>query len=462
MNKKRFLPIISFILLCQTTFASPIPALNGEGVILIEPTTNTVLVGKNKDSQFYPASTTKILTALQIINDLDLDDVVTKTQTAVNNVPSDSSQVGLNVGDTYTVEEGLYAVLLASDNFVCYDLALKDAGSINAFSDKLNSLAKSLGAVSSHFVNPHGYHNADHYTTPFDLAQIARGAFSNPILSKISGTSTHSMLVNNVGSKAAKSAARTIDLAHTALLLHKDSPYYNANVTSVKTGFHDSAKRVLVAKAHYDNIDLIGVVMKTDAPLQFEDMNALFEYGSQNFSLSTGEDGTAVVDNHSYSGWAESYVKFALDKGWITASERNYQSPSTKRELMTLLHSAFPEEALSLLEGTIDYDGSSIYKENLKLTRIEAAKSIYQILDKMGLTQLLPVTTDGIDDIAQLSENDQKIAAFCSQIGILPAADGHFYPDYTLTYEQVLRIVCRMYSMLNNYTSYNIIPTSVS
>ncbi|WP_410495117.1 S-layer homology domain-containing protein [Cellulosilyticum sp. ST5] len=447
MQKKYLSFLLCFIIFSNSLFASALPDISADGAILIEPKTNTIIYSKNMYQTFYPASTTKILTALAVLQDLPTDMIITKTQTAADEVPADSSQIGLKVGDQYTVLDGLYAVLMASDNYVCYDLALADKGNISAFAKRMNGLAIDSNALFSHFINPHGYHDPDHYTTPYDLSQIAKAAFDDPILTKIAGTSSYNFKVAN--------SDVVIPLTHTSALLDKNSPYYNPHVVASKTGYHTPAGRTLVAKAVYDNIELIGVVMRTDAPNQFEDMNKLFEYGASNFTLSTHVKGFDYLTNHTYSNWAKPYVTQALQEGWITNTTHNYLSPITKREFVTLLKSATPTSYNSLLENIIQFNGSSIYKENLKTTRGEAAKVLYQFLSQLDLANILPSKT--IVDLDQTTDSYAKAIQFCVDIGIMSINEnGYFGPNEPLSYENALCIVSKVNDIIKRYDSYGL------
>lgn len=447
MQKKYLSFLLCFIIFYSPLCASALPDISADGAILIEAKTNTILYSKNMNLTFYPASTTKILTALAILQDLPPDMIITKTQTAVDEVPSDSSQIGLKVGDQYTVLDGLYAVLMASDNFVCYDLAKADKGDISAFAKRMNDLATQNNVLSSHFVNPHGYHDPDHYTTPYDLSQIARAAFDDPILTKIAGTSSYNFKVAN--------SNVVIPLTHTSALLDKSSPYYNPNVVASKTGYHTPAGRTLVAKAVYDNIELIGVVMRTDAPKQFEDMNKLFEYGANNFTLSTHVKGFDYLTNHTYSKWAEPYITEALQEGWITNTTHNYTTPISKREFIALIKSATPTSYNSPLESMIQFNGISIYKENLKTTREEAAKVIYDFLSQLDLANILPSKT--IVDLDQVSTSYAKAIQFCVDTGIMTTDDnGYFSPNEPLSYESAVSIASKVNSIIERYDSYSL------
>lgn len=448
MLKKTSYFVLTFILLSCSLFASTLPKFNADGVILIEPTTNTILYSKNGKERFYPASTTKILTALAILEDLSPNAFVTKSQDSIDSVPSDSSHIGLQVGDQYSVLDGLYAVLMASDNFVCHDLAIKDSGSIEAFADRMNHLALELGATSSHFVNPHGYHDENHYTTPYDLAQIARGAFNHPLLSKIASTPNYNVRIQNANS--------VIPITHTSMLLNKNSDYYNPHVISSKTGYHTPAGRTLVAKAVYDNIELIGIVMRTETPYQFEDMNALFEYGAANYSLSTSDNGQLYVDNHTYSEWAKPYVTYALDKGWITNTSKNYTTTINKRAFLNLLYSVLPNSyGLQLDRPTIDEE-IAISKDHLTLTRQETAQILYNFLSKFNLTRYNFPLEESILDLDSVPPSLQKAITFCTATHLMNVSEGYFNPNEGLTYEEALYTVYMLDQVISRYENYSL------
>ena len=448
MYRKFIYFILGISILCNSLMATPLPELSSDGAILIEPTTNTILFAKNANETFYPASTTKILTSLLLVEDLDENILVTKTQDALNNVPTDSSQIGLNVGDTYTAKDGVHAIMMASDNFVAHDMAVKDAGSISAFAKKMNEKAQLLGATSSNFVNPHGYHDENHYTTPHDLGEIARGAFANETLAKIAGTATYTFNVENTG--------KQIPLTHTSALFDQSSAYYNEHVTSCKTGYHTPAKRTLVTKASYDNIDLIAVTMRTDAPNQYVDMNKLLEYGAENFSLVKSDTGELQIENKSYSEWAEPFVKLAIEKGWIIPSTRNYMAPITKREFLTLLKSAAPSKYQNLIGSQIIYNQPSIYTENLNITRKDAALACYTFLQQLGFnTSYLP-TVPQISDLSSVSASYDDAITFMVQSGLMTTdtTTASFSPDSPLSFQQAIYTAYQLSELLTRYGTY--------
>lgn len=354
--------------LVATTYVEA-PQITAEGAILIEPKTNTVLYEKNAHQSFYPASITKILTALIVAEELEDGTIITKSQECINEVPWDSSEIGLNVGDSYTKEEGLYGLLLGSDNFIAYDLACATAGDIPSFASKMNQKARSLGAYESQFVNPHGYHDPAHYTTPYDMAQIARGAFLDATVGKVAGTLKHQFTIHNTGVN--------FTIINSSRLLKSETPYYNPNVVACKTGFHDDAGQTLVAKAVYDHIELIAVVMKDSTPIQYEDINKLFEYGKENFSLRE-VDGGYILDNKTISMEKEEAITYFSKRGWINKGldfKRNITG-ETLTKLLKKIGRSYPETDV---ESIIDLLG---IEEDETITKNELATIISFLEDK--------------------------------------------------------------------------------
>lgn len=429
-----------------TCLAMPTPDVKADGAILIEPTTGTILYNKNAYLKFYPASTTKLLTTLILLEEPYSNKIITKSAESILNIPSDSSHIGLTKGQQYTFLDGLHAILLASDNYVSYDMAVDNAKSISAFADKMNEKASSVGAFSSHFVNPHGYHDLNHYTTPYDLALIARAAFSNPTLYTIAGKPTYDFSILNSPQK--------LSLTHTSSLLDTTSPYYNPYVVASKTGYHTPAGRVLVAKAIYDNIELIGVVMKDTAPNQFIDMNELFQFGYQNFILNQDLGGYTYVQNVSYSPWAKPYVSYALEQGWITFSPKSFQDKLSKREFVGLLLNILPDENKALLSDFTQPSFSPSYAENLPLTKKEAASIIYELCIKLNVTSPNIYKVNETDTLNALSKKDQKAILFAISSGILSDSpnDSSWYTS--LSYEKALALAYRFHLLYQTSIPY--------
>jgi D-alanyl-D-alanine carboxypeptidase (penicillin-binding protein 5/6) len=242
----------------QMTGELPILA---QGAAVLDAWTGEMIYGRNADQIFYPASTTKILTALLVIESGNLDQelVVGYEEPRVG-----ESSLDLKPGDHFTRRQALYGLMLKSANDVAHALARDNAGSIAAFAEKMNLRARELGATNSHFVNPHGLHNPQHYTTPHDLALIARAAMQQPYFRSIVATETQSWV---------NGSSMRLLTNHNRLL--KMFPGCNG----VKTGYTIPAANVLVSSALWGTREVISVVMHTDRPGQWEDSKLLLSYG---------------------------------------------------------------------------------------------------------------------------------------------------------------------------------------
>lgn len=163
-------------------------SISADGGILMDAGSGAILYEKNSREAYYPASITKILTALVILENCDLDETVTFSNEAVNTLEPGASILGARAGDQLSVRECLYALLLQSANEVANALAEHCSGSIDAFAELMNEKARSLGCTSSNFANPSGLNDENHYTSAYDMALISQAAFSNPTFVEIDST----------------------------------------------------------------------------------------------------------------------------------------------------------------------------------------------------------------------------------------------------------------------------------
>ena len=205
------------------------PTIQSEGAVVIDAATGTVLYGKNQNTRYYPASITKLMTALLVLENCQLGDTVTFSRTATENLESGAVSLKLTEGDKLTVEQCLYGLLLKSANEVANGLAEKVSGSVSGFAGLMNQKAAALGCTGTHFVNPNGLNDSNHYTTPYDMALIARAAFQNDTLRKIDTTLSYKF-------PATKNAGeRTITMGHK-MMYSTDSRYY-PGIIGGKTGY---------------------------------------------------------------------------------------------------------------------------------------------------------------------------------------------------------------------------------
>lgn len=235
------------------------------GKIVIEQSTKRVLASENEDEKLYPASTTKVLTALCVLNSLPLDRVVTVPKQAAG---VEGSSIYLKAGQRITVEDLLYGLMLRSGNDAAVTLALETSGSIEIFANLMNKTARECGATNSNFVNPHGLQDENHYTTARDLAHITAKAYENKEFVRIVSTKTRKIKIDDeeivVGNK------------NKMLKL-----YDGAN--GVKTGFTKSSGRCLVSGAKKGNMQLISVVLNCSD--MWNESVRLLDFGFDNFEM---------------------------------------------------------------------------------------------------------------------------------------------------------------------------------
>lgn len=268
-------PIVSF-------GASEPPAIIAETGVVIDAMTGKVLYDKNMNELREPASTTKVITALLALENLDLNKVVTiDAETPF----TEGSRIYLLEGENVTVEQLLYALLLESANDAAVALGKEIAGSIPAFADMMNEKARELGAKNTHFINPNGLHEEGHLATAYDLAMIAREAMKNEKFREMVMTYRYVIpATNKQETRYLYNTNRLIYDERTKVLVggvQRAAKYENA--TGIKTGYTSHAGGCLVAGAKIGDTEFISVVMKSTDEGRFADSIALLDYAFANY-----------------------------------------------------------------------------------------------------------------------------------------------------------------------------------
>jgi D-alanyl-D-alanine carboxypeptidase (penicillin-binding protein 5/6) len=224
----------------------------------------------------YPASTTKVMTALIILENIpDLNKNITFTDIILPDLAPGNSTINAQVGEVLTVEQCLYAIMLASANEVCTQMAVEVAGSVESFTAMMNAKAVEIGCTNTHFVNANGLPDPNHYTTAYDLALILREAVKNEAFCKIAGAAKYTIPPTN------KTASSRNMENHNALLV--DGEYYYEGAIAGKTGHTEAARNTLVTAATKEDMTLICVVLRSEKDERFTDTRTLFDYGFDNF-----------------------------------------------------------------------------------------------------------------------------------------------------------------------------------
>ena len=339
------------------------PETLSPGVILMEESTGTILYEKNSDEAHYPASITKIMTTLLALENGNLSDMVTFSDDAINN--TEGSGIARDYGEQMTLEQCLYGVMLESANECAYAVAEHVGGTVENFVDMMNAKAKELGCTNTHFANPHGLQDENHYTTAHDMALIAQAAYQNETFRIIIGTKMYTIPPTN------KHAEETVLRNHHDMLC----TYHNANrkylypyCVGGKTGYTATANSTLVTYAEKDGMTLICVVMDTQSPNQFIDTVNLFDYAFDNFQvLNIAENDTnysaeTTVDNGNLNNIAP-FVELDKDAVIVLPKTAEFSDTSSSVEY----NDSDPEIAGSI---TYTYAGRNVGKADIKTTGV--------------------------------------------------------------------------------------------
>lgn len=257
-----------------------LPEVSGivaQSAILIDPSNGSILYQKNCHKKMYPASITKIMTALLTIENCNMDDTVVYSKKNISSLTSEDANIGCQAGEKMTVKDCLYALMLASANEAATALAEHIAGDTDKFADMMNQRAKEAGATDTHFANPNGLHSTDHYVTAYDMAMIMKAAIQYPAFVNIIHSIQYTIPTNNKRTTPYLSVQR-----HK--MLFSTSEYYDSDVIGGKTGYTDQAGKTLVTYAKRGDVSLICVVLKSsDDSTVFSDTRKLLDYGFDNF-----------------------------------------------------------------------------------------------------------------------------------------------------------------------------------
>ncbi|MBQ6053411.1 MAG: D-alanyl-D-alanine carboxypeptidase [Clostridia bacterium] len=262
------------------------PDTGCKAVFVADPGSGKVFYEKNAHTKMYPASTTKMLTALVVIENCSLSETAEVSRNAVDLVPSGYSTANLYAGEVFDIETMLYALLIPSANDAAYVLAEHVSGSVDAFAELCNKRAKELGCEDLHFVNPNGIHSENHYCTAYDLYLIAKECCKHEIFREIVKTKRFSLPATDIHPENDRIFSNT-----NALLL--SGTYYYEYCTGIKTGRTNPAGECLVASATRNGVNLISVVLGGQSENskglndRFYDTKRLFEYVYNGYSHKT-------------------------------------------------------------------------------------------------------------------------------------------------------------------------------
>ena len=301
MKTHRFFSVFLLLILAVSLLTGPAsaaevpdPAIQAKAALLVDANTGRMVYGKNEHEELYPASLTKIMTALLTLEAVDsgqlsMDQPITVTESALEGLAADGSTAGIRAGEVLTVEQLLECMLIVSANEACNILADWYAGSIPAFVDAMNAKAEELGCVDTHFVNPSGLHDPDHYTSAWDLYLITKAAMQYPEFMEICDSAKAVIPATNL------SKERTLYTTNHLLSTWRVIGYRDKRAHGIKTGSTSDAGHCLISSAQEGELHFVSVVMGAERIeengvgnlLNFSETSHLFDYGFKNFAYRT-------------------------------------------------------------------------------------------------------------------------------------------------------------------------------
>ena len=316
--------------------------------IVMDAKTGTILFDKGMDDKRYPASITKIMTALIAIENSSPEDLITFTETGMADAYSGSSNIQPQLGETFTMEQCIYMIMLKSANDVSTQVAEVIGGSVEGFVDMMNQRAVELGCTNTHFNNASGLPDEDHYTSAHDMALITQEALKNEQFRKVASTTNYTVPPTNLtpGSREYRN--------HHALMFPEDTTWYYDGCVGGKTGYTDSALNTLVTFVNRDGMELISVVMHGESgPSVCTDTMTIMDYGYANFRYDElGKVATAtggiVVENKVLNN--EEYEEFLnKDKVTTTPTPDTIEEPENSKNSASEIRKSDSQTAYAII-----------------------------------------------------------------------------------------------------------------
>ncbi|MCM1040201.1 MAG: D-alanyl-D-alanine carboxypeptidase [Roseburia sp.] len=377
------------------------PRISAESAILMDADTGVILYAKNIHEKLYPASTTKIMTCLLAMENGNLDDMVTFSREAVFSVPADGSNMGMDEGESITLEECLYGIMVGSANEVANAVAEYVSGSIDDFITLMNTRAEELGCTDTHFTNTNGLPDEDHYTSVYDLALISKSFFQNEMLSKISNTERYHF---------EPTATQPDDFykKNKHSLINGEISY--DGILGGKTGYTDTARQTLVTCAEQNGMKLICIVFKEESPTQFTDTVELFDYGFQNFQVLDVSENEAKFNIDNVNFFKADNDIFGSSKPILSIDKDSFVIVPNMADFSDLDSTVDYDIAEDNHVARIDYTYSGTYVGSAFVNLAEYTESTYDFeSEAVTDTALAPAVNTSADEDDTIFINIKKV-----------------------------------------------------
>ncbi len=340
--------ILMIFILLSFIWASPILAVNDSSdvninevntksasCLLMDAKSGKILYAKNAYDKMYPASTTKLMTAILALENCQTTDVATVSHNAIFSIPVGYAHANLKEGEQLTVEQLLNVLLIPSANDAAIVLAEHISGSTDEFAKLMNEKAKELGCKNTNFVNPNGIHDKNHYSCAYDLALIGQYAMKFSDIMRIAMIRQYTLPTTNKYTKT----DRIFNATNVLINNESMNKYYYPYATGLKTGYTGNSGYCIVATAKKDNMELIAVILKANSIAErFSDCKTLFDYGFEHYTYKTLQSSGNIVKTIEISN---------------ATKETKQLDVSVKDDITALLSS---DMKLEDLEPTIELD----------------------------------------------------------------------------------------------------------
>ena len=417
--KKRFFIVILLIItlfnlytlsFADSTIPNPDFQIYSSGSVLMDASTGKVLIQKDMNKKLYPASTTKILTAIIAIEKLDLSSTLTASRSAVMAIPSGYSNAGIKVGESLNVNDLLEMFLIHSANEVGYIFAEEISGNIENFANLMNQKATELGCINTHFTNPSGIHDINHYSTAYDMAIIARYCMKNETFRNI------------VNKKSCKFSATDLYpeeryFKNTNSLLDPSNRYYYEYAIGIKTGFTTQAKNCLIAGAQKNGIELIAVMLGAEATEngqsgRYIDAKNLFDFGFENYEVKQFlQEGTKIAEIKIKNATKETQTLNLLAKTSLSATFESSFNISSLNPSIKIEENITAPIAKDKILGKISYDIDGITYETDLIAENDVIKSniLETIIQILSAIIILILIAEFFSHTKKKKNNNKKI-----------------------------------------------------
>lgn len=313
-----------------------------EAAILMEEKTGKILYEKNIYDRKYPASTTKILTAIIAIEKCDLNETAIASQSAIDSLEDGYTKANIQVGEEFTIDQLISVMMIQSANEAAVIIAEHISGSVSEFAKLMNKKAKEIGCLDSNFVNPNGMHDENHYSTAYDMALIARYCMQNEKFREYAALQEASLPRTEYWQDEQVEENGERIFYNTNNLMKQDSKFYYPTCIGIKSGFTTPAKNCLIAASNKNGFELVSVVLHAESTddgesARYVDTINLFNYGYENYDLNEileeydmqGQDDTVenaetvetvsntVTTEIATNDDSNNYINFKLDSNLI-------------------------------------------------------------------------------------------------------------------------------------------------